>query len=167
MFPSFLQMVAEVVCETLASLSEQKRHLVFSFLHHTKITMVCEILNPKSMHIVDLSHLNVPKICVLAMTPTVSTRTTTSLCAMAPHDTLKLVAALGFESPRYEVITTAGLMDRKLEVSYSRHVMLPSSRELAVWGQTLNARPPGSPIVLGSLYMYFPYLHCVLSRSLP
>lgn len=110
--------MGRAVCDSLSKLEERNRHLVYSFLHHTKCTMFCEILNPATMHIVNLHHLAKPEIHVIAVTPTVTQSKPKSLCAVPPHHTLDLVIALGFKSTTYEIISSINVIDRKNKVSY-------------------------------------------------
>ena len=56
--------VAKAVWATLSSLEERQRTLLQLFLHHTKATLVCELLQKEYQHIIDLSHLPRNKLVV-------------------------------------------------------------------------------------------------------
>ncbi|XP_037784031.1 uncharacterized protein LOC119580142 [Penaeus monodon] len=96
--------VARAVCDTLKRLEENPRHLVYSFLHHTKCTAVCEILQPNYQHIVNLSYLEEPQLNVITFTSTLSNENELSLTALPPHYTLEVLSVLGFQTPSYSTV---------------------------------------------------------------
>ncbi|XP_047471215.1 uncharacterized protein LOC125026669 [Penaeus chinensis] len=96
--------VARAVCDTLKRLEEYPRHLVYSFLHHTKCTAVCEILQPNYQHIVDLSYLEEPQLNVITFTSTLGNENESSLTALPPHYTLEVLSILGFQTPSFSTV---------------------------------------------------------------
>nr|XP_027235023.1 uncharacterized protein LOC113826353 [Penaeus vannamei] len=96
--------VAKAVCDALKRLEEEARHLVYSFLHHTKCTAVCEILQPNYQHIVNLSYLEEPQLNVITFTSTLSNEKELSLTALPPHYTLEVLSLLGFHSPSFSTV---------------------------------------------------------------
>ncbi|XP_045128705.1 uncharacterized protein LOC123514706 [Portunus trituberculatus] len=109
----YAKAIAATVCDTLASLDARKRHLLLSFLHHTRCTLVGEILQEKSQHIVNLSHLTKPQVVIIAMTPTYTGCQEKSLLAVPPHHLLDFCCALGLRTVTYTVIPVTQAMDQK------------------------------------------------------
>ncbi|CAL4123306.1 unnamed protein product [Meganyctiphanes norvegica] len=98
------KIIAKAVWKQLMQMHETNRQILFSLLHHTKCTVVCEILLPYNQHIVNLSSVKEPSLFVLAMTPTVSDNDEISLTALPPHHWLELASALGFNVAPYNII---------------------------------------------------------------
>ncbi|CAL4106987.1 unnamed protein product [Meganyctiphanes norvegica] len=96
--------IAKAVWKHLIQMEEKNRQILFSLLHHTKGTIVCEILLPDNHHIVNLSDVKEPSLHVLSMTPTASDNDETSLTALPPHHCLELVTVLGFTAAPYQII---------------------------------------------------------------
>lgn len=108
--------MAQTVLETLNALNDKYRYLVYSLLHHTKSTAVCEILQPDSQHIINLSHLDRPQLSVISFTPTFTEEDDSSLLALPPHHTLDILSALGFVTPDYTIIQTRDVLQRRDQV---------------------------------------------------
>lgn len=118
------QVVARVVWETLEGLTSDNRNLVLSLLHYTRCTAVCEILQPDHQHIVNLSHLTKPQLCVLSLTPAANCDDTDdpgSLLALPPNHMLDLFASLGFTCPTYKEVPVHTASEHKDAVSIIRH----------------------------------------------
>ncbi|CAL4116103.1 unnamed protein product [Meganyctiphanes norvegica] len=98
------KLIARAVWKQLIQMEENSRQILFNLLHHTKCTVVCEILLPNNQHIVNLSSIKEPSLHVLAMTPTVSDNDEFSLTALPPHHWLELASALGFNVAPYQII---------------------------------------------------------------
>lgn len=114
---SMLQVIARTVCDTVASIDPRKRLLLLSYLHHTRGTLVGEILQVKNQHIVNLSHLTKPEVVIISVTPTYTSSQGTSLLAVPPHRLLDLCRALGLCAASYAVIPVDQAMDQKAQVS--------------------------------------------------
>lgn len=56
--------VAIAVCATFKALTEEERNLLKMFLHHTRATLVCELLQKSYQHIVNLDDLPEDKLVV-------------------------------------------------------------------------------------------------------
>lgn len=110
------QVVAKTVCNTLKNLDDDKRHLLFNFLHHTKCTAFCEILQPENQHIVNLSELREPKISLIAFTSIATTDKETSLTALPPHHGLELSGHLGLSFTGYKIINPQEVLVRRKEI---------------------------------------------------
>ncbi|KAK4307531.1 hypothetical protein Pmani_020678 [Petrolisthes manimaculis] len=113
----FAKVIAETVYDSLCELEEDKQHLLFSFLHHTNCTVVCEILQPKNQHIVNLSHLSKPRLQVISFTPTVSGSSPgASLTALPPHHLLDIAKVLGLDTASYTIIDFAKFMEQRKKI---------------------------------------------------
>ncbi|XP_063840019.1 uncharacterized protein LOC135088878 isoform X2 [Scylla paramamosain] len=112
----YAKAIARTVCNTLTSLDAWKRHLLLSFLHHTRCTLVGEILQVKNQHIVNLSHLTKPEVVIISLTPTYTGCQGKSLLSMPPHRLLDLCHALGLHTASYTIISVAQAMDQKEHV---------------------------------------------------
>ncbi|KAG7177617.1 hypothetical protein Hamer_G008261 [Homarus americanus] len=100
--------VARTVLDTLESIDVQRRHLMYSLLHHSKCTAVCELLQPSNQHIVNLNHLEKPQLNIISLT-SVYREQETSLIALPPHHTLDVLDALGFSCPAHSKISAEEL----------------------------------------------------------
>ncbi|CAL4064788.1 unnamed protein product [Meganyctiphanes norvegica] len=98
------KVIARAVWKHFVQLREKNREILFSLLHHTNCTVVCEILLPDNQHIVNLSSLKEPSLHVISMTPTISDKEETSLIALPPHHCIELLSALGFIATPYKII---------------------------------------------------------------
>ena len=108
------KLFARSVFDMLEIIPEKERQLFFSFLHHTKVTAVCEILQPDYQHIVPLSHLEKSQLNLLTFTPTASGDNHhfyPSLTAFPPHYCLMLGEIFGFPIPSWTVIYSTHLDD--------------------------------------------------------
>ncbi|KAK7074399.1 hypothetical protein SK128_008883 [Halocaridina rubra] len=113
---SVARTVAKAVCEALEEMDPSRRHWLFSFLHHTKCTAVCEILQPDYQHIVELSYLEKPEINFIAFTPTASQSQELSLTALPPHHNLDLIRALNLKCADYTIINSSNILAHRDEV---------------------------------------------------
>ena len=107
---------ARTVWDTLETISEMGREVLYSFLHHTKVTAVCEILQPDYQHIVHLSYLEKPELNLITFTPTASGENNddvSSLTAFPPHYSLMLGEAFGLPFPSWTVIDSTHLDDHR------------------------------------------------------
>lgn len=109
--------MARSLWDTLNDLDAKHRQLMFSFLHYTKCTAVCELLQPENQHIINLSHLDKPQLNVISFTPVYSEYEESSLLALPPHHTLNLLTALGFTSPAYSIIEAKDVLQHQTKVS--------------------------------------------------
>ncbi|XP_068207249.1 uncharacterized protein [Palaemon carinicauda] len=107
------KMFAATVFDTFANLSVDERRVLFGFLHHTKVTAICEVLQPKYQHIVNLSHLKENELNFITFTPTAFREKETTLTAFPPHLTLKLGAALGLVCAQYTEIKPTLMMNQR------------------------------------------------------
>jgi hypothetical protein len=101
--------VATSVLDMLAELEPSRASLLLSFMHHTQLTAVLEILQPSYQHVVDLSHLSAGELNFITWTlPYDEVRggdsTPDSYCAMSPKTALDFAAYIGLKSVSYEVI---------------------------------------------------------------
>nr|XP_045625849.1 uncharacterized protein LOC123775069 isoform X2 [Procambarus clarkii] len=110
------KVVARSLWDTLNDLDAKHRQLMFSFLHYTKCTAVCELLQPENQHIINLSHLDKPQLNVISFTPVYSEYEESSLLALPPHHTLNLLTALGFTSPAYSIIEAKDVLQHQTKV---------------------------------------------------
>ncbi|CAL4117865.1 unnamed protein product [Meganyctiphanes norvegica] len=53
------KVIARTVWKHLVQMQEKNRQILFSLLHHTKCTVVCEVLLPNNQHIVNLSSVKI------------------------------------------------------------------------------------------------------------
>lgn len=98
------RIVATSVCQAINALQETQRKILFSLLHETKCTVVCELLQPENQHLVNLSYLSQPEINTLSLTPTSSGAVSdTSLLALPPHHAIELLKALGLKTVDYRI----------------------------------------------------------------
>lgn len=107
---------ARTVCDTLGNLSKDVLQLLFSFLHHTKVTAICEVLQPGHQHIVNLSYLETNELNFITFTPTASGDEETTLTAFPPHHTLKLAGALGLVCASYTEIEPKFIMNQRHQI---------------------------------------------------
>ncbi|CAL4106989.1 unnamed protein product, partial [Meganyctiphanes norvegica] len=98
------KVIASALWKHLSQMEEKHRQILFSLLHHTKGTVVCEILLPDNHHIVNLSDVKEPSLHVLTFTPNVSDDADISLTALPPHHWLDCMSALGFTVAPYEIV---------------------------------------------------------------
>lgn len=112
----YAKVIARTVCDTIASIDARKRLLLLSYLHHTRGTLVGEILQVKNQHIVNLSHLTKPEVVIISVTPTYTSSQGTSLLAVPPHRLLDLCRALGLCAASYTVIPVDQAMDQKAQI---------------------------------------------------
>ena len=112
----FAKVIAATVWDTLVSLDERRRRLLMGLLHHTRCTLVGEILQPKNQHIVNLSHMVKPEVCFLSMTPTYTGHKMDTLIAIPPHHLLDLCYALGLRTTLYSVVDATKIIIRKEEI---------------------------------------------------
>nr|XP_045585646.1 uncharacterized protein LOC123747476 [Procambarus clarkii]XP_045588150.1 uncharacterized protein LOC123750074 [Procambarus clarkii] len=110
------KVVARSLWDTLNNMDIMNRHLVYSILHYTKCTAVCELLQPDNQHIVNLSHLDKHQLNVICFTPLYNEYEETSLLALPPHYTLNLFTALGFTSPAYSIIEAKDVVKHQNKV---------------------------------------------------
>ncbi|KAG0728183.1 hypothetical protein GWK47_033030 [Chionoecetes opilio] len=109
----YAKVIARTVCETLTAMAPLKRSLVLSLLHHTQCTLLGEILQPQSQHIVSLSHLAKPEVVMFSMTFTYTGHDVDSFSALPPHHLLDLCKVLGLTVASYTVVPVAQIMDQK------------------------------------------------------
>ncbi|XP_042215304.1 uncharacterized protein LOC121861526 isoform X2 [Homarus americanus] len=109
------KVVARTVLDTLESIDVQRRHLMYSLLHHSKCTAVCELLQPSNQHIVNLNHLEKPQLNIISLT-SVYREQETSLIALPPHHTLDVLDALGFSCPAHSKISAEELEQHQNKV---------------------------------------------------
>ena len=62
--------IAKAVWELLVQMDQKCRKILFNLLHHTKCTLIFEILQPENQHIVNLAHLNKNELIFIYITPT-------------------------------------------------------------------------------------------------
>lgn len=117
----YAKIIAKTVWDTLASLDQQRQHLVRSLLHHTKCTFVGEILQPQNQHIVNLSYLSKPEISFISMTPTFTGPDVNTLLVIPPDYFLDLCSTLGLHTAAYTVVKDADVMVRKEETRKKRN----------------------------------------------
>ena len=98
------QVMARCVWDTLQSLEENHRKFLLKFLSLTKCTVICEVLQPEYMHIINLSKLKKPLLNAISLTPPAGDESLSSLVAFPPHHTLDLLSSLGFTVPTYKTI---------------------------------------------------------------
>lgn len=97
--------VASAVLRKLATLDAMKLQLMLSFMHHTAVTAVLEVLQPDYQHVVDLSHLKKPELQFIAFTLPFDAETNDeSLCALEPSSALRFVGDVGFDCVQHQVI---------------------------------------------------------------
>nr|XP_053640077.1 uncharacterized protein LOC128694122 [Cherax quadricarinatus] len=114
--------MARAVWNKLYELESRHRHLLFSLMHHTKCTAVCEIFQPDHQHIIKLKDdLKQPQLNVISFTPVYSENEESSLLALPPHHTLNLLSALGFATPSYSVIATEDVINHQNKVRGELH----------------------------------------------
>lgn len=96
--------VAKVVAHTAFELLQTQSHTqsiaFFEFVKKTRVTIVCELLQPYHQHIVDNSHLEETKLVPFAFT---AIHVKNTLTALQPLLALKLLNAFGFKTPTFEV----------------------------------------------------------------
>nr|BDT62895.1 MAG: hypothetical protein [Trachysalambria curvirostris majanivirus] len=107
------KVVAETVCDVLDGLQPRVYQLICSLLHHTKCTVVCEILQPNNQHIVDLSYLEKTKLMVIALTSTFMDKNESSLTALPPHHALDMMSCLGFSCVPYKITAPSSMKKHK------------------------------------------------------
>ena len=123
----FVRKCANVVYDTLSKLSHENKLALFSLLHHTKITVVCEFLQRDYQHIVNLG--NTDKLVFLTFTFTYNADNF-RLTAFPPHITLKLLNLLHVTSPHYTIINNYDkkdiyyIQDMKNEINTEGRVFL-------------------------------------------
>ncbi|KAK8736795.1 hypothetical protein OTU49_004647, partial [Cherax quadricarinatus] len=116
------KVMARAVWNKLYELESRHRHLLFSLMHHTKCTAVCEIFQPDHQHIIKLKDdLKQPQLNVISFTPVYSENEESSLLALPPHHTLNLLSALGFATPSYSVIATEDVINHQNKVRGELH----------------------------------------------
>jgi len=111
--------VATSVMEMLAGLPEDKASVLLSFMHHTQVTAVLEILQPTYQHVVDLSYLEKGELNFIAWTLPYDdddNGKADSYCAMNPQVALDFATHLRMKSVSYEVIETARAEERMEKV---------------------------------------------------
>lgn len=113
---SVAKVIARAVFEALEKLDQESRHLVYSLLHHTKSTVLSEILQPKHQHIVNLSSIEKPGINVIMLTPTFIDEEESSLTAFPPHHMLDMMGALGFTCTPFMVTSPDTMPEQKERV---------------------------------------------------
>ena len=104
--------IAKAVWELLVQMDQKCRKILFNLLHHTKCTLIFEILQPENQHIVNLAHLNKNELIFIYITPTFSNDyeisltndSATSLTALPPHHALDFFSALGCKTASYEIV---------------------------------------------------------------
>ena len=101
---------AKMVYKTLAKLPLESIQVLFSLLHHTKITAVCEFLQYEYQHIVNFG--NTDKLVFLTFTSTYGNDK--SLTAFPPHITLNMINLLQLPFAPYTVFN----YDREEENKY-------------------------------------------------
>lgn len=117
-----LQVIGQEVYESLSSLSEHKQHILFSLLHHTCCTVVGEILQPQSQHIVNLSYLPKPRLAVISFTLSINTDNSApgaTLTALPPHHSLDIAKSLGLNTATYNIIDFKDFLEQRMKVRIS------------------------------------------------
>ncbi|XP_047470714.1 uncharacterized protein LOC125026359 [Penaeus chinensis] len=118
---SIAKVIARAVFEALENLDQESRLLVYSLLHHTKCTVLSEILQPKHQHIVNLCALDKPEVNVLMLTPTFVDEEESSFTAFPPHHMLDMMAALGFACAPFTVTSPDTMSEQKERVRNELH----------------------------------------------
>ena len=103
------KIVARAVWKQLSMMQRDYTELLLSLLNHTKCTMVCEILIPGQQHITNISHINIPTLVLLCMTPAVMPEPKT--LTLPPHHCLALATAMGFKCATFKNINKDDLSD--------------------------------------------------------
>ncbi|QLI62437.1 HgNV_071 [Dikerogammarus haemobaphes nudivirus] len=101
----FAKMVAKTLLEHLDRLAPELRQILCRFLATTKLTVICELLNPHHQHVVSLKDLNCNILTVLNIT-TFSLNNNKSLTMFSIPTTFSFMNLFGFKTPKYEIITT-------------------------------------------------------------
>lgn len=99
--------VAESTLDMLCSLTPENASILLSFMHHTQVTGVFEVLQPHYQHVVDLSHLKASQmnfICFTLPYGIESKKNQDSLCALSPDKSLDFARSLGMITIDYETI---------------------------------------------------------------
>lgn len=108
--------VAISVLNTFQKMSESQLIWLKQLLNATKMTVVCEVLQPDYQHIVDLSYLKEATVNFL-MFCSVATERTVSFTAIPPHLGLVLAETFGLSTPKYFSIPTNKVPDIIIQVS--------------------------------------------------
>ena len=110
--------VSRSVFMQLEKLSLKNKITLLSLLHHTKITCVCEVLQPEYQHIVNISSLDEPTPYFLSFTESNSynEEEEKSLLSFCSKSSLELMKALGFNVPSYSTFKLNELDDKRKEV---------------------------------------------------
>ncbi|XP_043223393.1 uncharacterized protein LOC122382292 isoform X3 [Amphibalanus amphitrite] len=95
--------VAAAVWRLLEAMGEGQRQLLLSFLHHTRLTAVMELLQPDHQHVVDLSHLKVAELRFITWTGTLGDDFE-SYCGVTPELGFELAEMLGMKTVEHSVV---------------------------------------------------------------
>ena len=110
------KVVARAAMKTIESIPGDKLSILKQLLFLTKMTAVCEVLQPQYQHIVNLSYLAEPRINFLMFTSNATKEETSSFTAIAPHYGLMLAHSLTFHIPTFKVISVNSVSSRYREV---------------------------------------------------
>ncbi|XP_037093842.1 uncharacterized protein LOC119113665 [Pollicipes pollicipes] len=91
----------------LAALGPERRRQLLSFLHHTRFTAVCELLQPEHQHVEDFSHLTRGELRFIAWAPPLESagEAAASLCGCSPELGFRLADVFGLTTVTYSVVT--------------------------------------------------------------
>ena len=95
---------AKSFMKLLNSIAKDKREILQNLLHYTKITAICEILQPSYQHIVHIKG----KENTIVFLAFCSSFNKDSLTAFPPHVTCKVMETLNMIIPNYQVIKAGG-----------------------------------------------------------
>ena len=93
---------AKCFMKLIETLPINKLHILQNLLHYTKVTAVCEILQPLYQHIV-LINGNQDEIIFLAFSSTFTDCDNNSLTAFPPHIAMKIIDTLNISSANYKI----------------------------------------------------------------
>ena len=101
---------AKSFMKLLKTISKEKLDILYSILHYTKVTIICEILQPSYQHIVYIPGKD-DKIVFLAFCPTFNDDI--NLIAFPPHIACKVLQVLGITTTNYRIFTGTDEEKRK------------------------------------------------------
>ena len=106
---------AKSLWKMLESMSKCKRVMLFEFLHYTKVTAVCEILQSAYQHVV---HINNNENVIVFLSFTSALNSNNSLTAFPPHIAIKVMRILNITCANYKLCEKE---EEKEEIGKSRN----------------------------------------------
>ena len=100
---------ARSVWKMLQNLSPPNRNALYNFLHYTRVTAVCELLQSNYQHIVNISNTADSKVIFLTFTPTFYGLNNkdviiNSLTFLPPHISLRIINVLDIPCAPYKIM---------------------------------------------------------------